>query len=225
MQKFIKSLTKIAIKFFGLIILYLWASNTYRKYELFIMIGAGLLALKLVMDIYLAYSELKLERELLETKKAKKAGKVIGKKHAAPQKVVVKTTTPTPDVKEESTDGKKIGRWLSLKDGRKLFEWDGHFVKDSKGLVMYEWDGKYFTTGIGVKLYELDGNFIKQVYGPKLFEFDGKYIKKNTGYIEYEWDGKTIKQPKGRLNYQWDGDDFPIIMAIVVLINDMYLKG
>lgn len=223
MQKFIKSLIKIAVKFFGLIILYLWAANTYKKYELFIMIGAALLAIKLVMDIYLAYSELKLERELMETKKAKKAGQVIGKKHAAPQKIAVENNTPKTET--INADGKRIGRWLSLKDGKKLFEWDGHFVKDSKGLVMYEWDGKYFTTGIGVKLYELDGNFIKQVYGAKLFEFDGRYIKKNTGYIEYEWDGKTIKQPKGRLNYQWDGDDFPIIMAIVVLINDMYLKG
>ena len=230
MNKLINILIKAVVKFAFLIVVYIVLDRPgiLRKYENILLIGCAVVAVKFLFDIYLDYSAMRREEQMLKEAKLRKSGKMVGKKHAAPQKVVV-PPTPSPTVASSDSnvsDGeKKIGRWLSLPDGRKLYEFDGHFIKDSKGLVLYEWDGKYFTTGLGEKLYELDGNWIKQVYGSKLYEYDGKIVKKSDGYTEYLWDGTTIKQNKGRLHYLWDGTDFPIVMVIVVLITDMHLKG
>ena len=231
MNKLINILIKAGIKFTVLFVIYIFLDRPgiLRRYESALLIICAVIAVKFLFDIYLDYSAMRREEQMLKEAKLRKSGKMVGKKHAVPQKVVnpsvLSPVAANPTVSNISEGEKKIGRWLSLPDGRKLYEFDGHFVKDSKGLVLYEWDGKYFTTGLGEKLYELDGNWIKQVYGSRLYEYDGKVVKKNDGYTEYLWDGATIKQNKGRLHYLWDGTDFPIVMVIVVLITDMHLKG
>ncbi|OPZ77758.1 MAG: hypothetical protein BWY78_00878 [Alphaproteobacteria bacterium ADurb.Bin438] len=233
---FFKTLLSLAIVFV------VWAVLiTYQpQYELYFHIGAGLMGLKFIFGFLMSAFASKDAKEMEKNRALREKGmdkvKIGAKKRFVEnEKQVVSENYFASEQEDEfaneeelpidGEDGKKEGRFLSYPDGRRIYEWDGKSVKDSKGMVLYEWDGKYFTTGLGVKLYELEGNYIKQVYGPVLYEWTGNFIIKNNGYKEYEWDGRLIKQCKGRLSYIWDGDDFPIIMAIVVLINDLHLKG
>jgi hypothetical protein len=119
------------------------------------------------------------------------------------------------------SDDEGEGRYLSLTDGRVIYEFDGRVIRSGNGTALYHWDGTYFSNPVGNKLFELDGDIIKQAFGSKLYEFDGQLVRKYGGDDEYEWDGKFIREIGGQnLSYIWDGAEFPIIMVIVVLLND-----
>lgn len=77
------------------------------------------------------------------------------------------------------------------------YKYDGKYILDGSR-KLYEFDGKYIKKYCGSKLYEFDGKYIKKYCGNKLYEFDGKYIKK-TGRRIYEITERGIRNSTGRV--------------------------
>ncbi|OLA79768.1 MAG: hypothetical protein BHW57_05585 [Azospirillum sp. 47_25] len=60
------------------------------------------------------------------------------------------------------------------------YKYDGKYILDGSR-KLFEFDGKYIKKYCGSKLYEFDGRYIKKYCGSKLYELTGRDIKKYCG--------------------------------------------
>lgn len=62
------------------------------------------------------------------------------------------------------------GKYLTA-TGRRLFEFDGKYIKKYAGATLYEFNGSYIRKYAGPRLYELTGRDIRKYAGPRICSY------------------------------------------------------